>query len=84
MTLLEIQRSKPIFSSFILTLMVLMLTGYLAIGQGRRNLAAEQRVLHKHEVLGELNTTLSLMQDVETDFRGYAPVQLVVLDLSNL
>lgn len=71
MTLLEIQKSKLIFPSFILTLMVLMLTGYLAIRQGRRNVAAEQWVRHTYEVLGELNATLSLMQDVETGSRGY-------------
>lgn len=71
MTLLEIQKSKLIFPSFILTLMVLMLTGHLAIRQGRRNVAAEQWLRHTYEVLGELNTTLSLMQDVETGSRGY-------------
>jgi hypothetical protein len=66
MTLLEIQKSKLIFPSFVLAVLVLLLAGLGAYRQGRRNVAAEQWVQHTYEVLGELNTTLSLMQDVET------------------
>ena len=71
MTLLEIQKSKLIFPSFVLAVLVLLLAGLGAYRQGRRNVAAEQWVQHTYEVLGELNTTLSLMQDVETGSRGY-------------
>jgi signal transduction histidine kinase/CHASE3 domain sensor protein len=70
-TLLEIQKSKLILPSFVLAVLVLLLAGLGAYRQGRRNVAAEQWVQHTYEVLGELNTTLSLMQDVETGSRGY-------------
>lgn len=51
--------------------MVMSLVGLGAYRQGSRNVAAEQLVRHTFQVLGELNTTLSLMQDVETGSRGY-------------
>jgi len=71
MTLLEIQKSKLILPSFVLAVLVLLLAGLGAYRQGRRNVAAEQLVRHTFQVRGELNTTLSLMQDVETGSRGY-------------
>jgi PAS domain S-box-containing protein len=71
MILEEMQKRKLIAPSFVLVLMVMSLVGLGAYHQGRRNVAAEQLVSHTFEVLGELNTTLSLMQDVETGSRGY-------------
>ncbi len=71
MTLLEIQKSKLILPSFVLAMLVLLLAGLGAYRQDRRNVAAEQLVRHTFQVLGELNTTLSSMQDVETGSRGY-------------
>jgi PAS domain S-box-containing protein len=71
MILEEMQKRKLIAPSFVLVLMVLVLAGVGAYRQGRRNVAAEQLVRHTFQVLGELNTTLSLMQDVETGSRGY-------------
>jgi signal transduction histidine kinase/CHASE3 domain sensor protein len=71
MTLLEIQKSKLIAPSFVLAMLVLLLAGFLTYRQGGRNVAAEQWVRHTYEVLGELNATLSSMQDVETGSRGY-------------
>jgi len=71
MTVLGLQKTRVILPSFVLAMLVLLLVGLAAYRQGRRNVAAEQWVRHTYEVLGELNTTFSLMQDVETSSRGY-------------
>jgi PAS domain S-box-containing protein len=71
MTLLEIEKIKRIFISFVLAMLVLVLAGVGAYRQRQRTVATQQWVRHTYEVLGELDTTLSLMQDVETGSRGY-------------
>src|ERR1035437_9879709 len=71
MTLPKMQKNKRIFASFVLALLVLLVAGLGAYRQGRTNVASEQWVPYTYEVLGEHNPILSLMQDVETGYRGY-------------
>ena len=71
MTLPEIQKSKRIFISFVLAMLVLVLAGVGAYRQRQRIVATQRWVSHTYEVLGELHATLSLIQDVETATRGY-------------
>jgi len=60
-----------IFPSFVLAALLLLLVGLGAYRQSRRDVVSELWVRHTSEVLGELNTTFSLMQDVEVGSRGY-------------
>jgi PAS domain S-box-containing protein len=71
MTLLRSQNTRLILPSFVLAMLLLLITGIAAYRQDKRNVAAEQWVRHTYEVLGELNSTLLLIQDVETGSRGY-------------
>lgn len=66
-----LQNKKLIVPSFALALLVLLLIGVGAHRQGMENARAAQWVSQTFEVRGELNATLSLMQDVETGSRGY-------------
>jgi len=65
------KKSTMIFPSFVLAALLLLLVGLGAYRQSRRDVASELWVRHTSEVLGELNTTFSLMQDVEVGSRGY-------------
>ena len=53
MTLLGSQNKRLILPSFVLAMLVLLITGIAAYRQGKRNVAAEQWVRHSYEVLAE-------------------------------
>src|SRR5438094_556099 len=60
--------------SIVLTLVILALNAVVTIASLANLLALVENdrwVVHTHEVLGELERTLSLLKDAETGLRGY-------------
>jgi PAS domain S-box-containing protein len=58
-------------NSMLLALFVLAINAVIAIANLQTIVANDRSVLHTHNVLGELERTLSLLKDAETGQRGY-------------
>ena len=62
---------KKIASGFALTLVVLVVIGFLAYQSTTRLIENNRWVAHTHEVVAHLETMLSVLKDAETGQRGY-------------
>src|SRR5215207_1430037 len=62
---------RGILLAFVLTLAVFIGNAWFAIVNTRALVENEQRVVHTHEVLRQIEATLSTVRDAETAQRGY-------------
>jgi PAS domain S-box-containing protein len=68
---MKIIPDKTIVTGFALALLVLIANTYASFRATGKIMESDRRVSHTREVLGELESTLSTMQDAETGQRGF-------------